>query len=107
MFTTRILILKNWRFNAQIYLQFNVKEDFMKKSLAVVLIVLLMMLLVVGVAFAERVVCGTCNGTGIVCNYCGASMHSKGNHSGCTGHGRGMTCYICDGKRYVEKDACD
>jgi len=76
----------------------------MKKSL-LVLAVLLMLLLVVGVVYAERRTCDKCNGTGIVCDKCGQSMPYLSSHNGCGG--RGMTCYICDGKRYVEVDVCE
>ena len=82
----------------------------MKKSLAVGLIVLLLTLLVVGVAFAERKVCGTCRGTGAVCQYCGASMSSGSvgtTRAHCGNSYAAITCYICDGRRYVEVDVCE
>ena len=81
----------------------------MKKSMAVVLIVLLMSLLVVGIAFGERRTCDKCGGTGVVCGTCGQSLNfigaSHAANESCKG--RGMTCYICDGNRYVEVDVCN
>ena len=76
----------------------------MKKSL-VILTVLLMLLLVAGFVFAERQTCGKCNGSGIVCQWCGASVSTTSGYH-CGKSNAGITCYICDGKRYVEIDVC-
>ena len=81
------------------------KEDFMKKSIAFSLIVLLMLLMVVGLVFAERRTCTKCNGTGIICGICGASMTSMSAYH--CGEKKAITCYICDGKRYEDIDICD
>jgi len=80
----------------------------MKKPL-LVLAVLLMLFLVVGVVYAERKVCGICKGTDAVCQYCGASMPSGSVGVGyhCGKNNAAITCYICDGKRYVEVDVCE
>ena len=80
----------------------------MKKSLVSVLIVMLMILLVFGTVFAERRVCGTCNGTGVVCKNCIEPL--PGIHSRCVScniSNAAIVCFICDGKRYVEVDVCN
>jgi len=84
----------------------------MKKKTIIVLAVLLFLLISIGVAYAARQVCDTCNGAGKLCDTCnepvpggtiGYYHYSYGG--GC--RGKVIDCYICDGKRYVEADVCE